>query len=382
MPAVYLDYNASSPVDPRAAAEMEKFPAGEFGNPSSVHSFGRGARAAVDLARERAAGFLGALPSEIVFTSGGSEGNNFAVKGAAFSRPGRRHVATTTAEHPSCRESFEFLERAGFRLSRIPVDRNGLPDLAALEDCVSGETALVSCMHVNNETGVIMPVERAGEIAARHGAIFHADITQSAGRIGVDLKNMPVDLATVSSHKLCGPKGAGAVFVRKGTRLEPLIHGGGQERGKRSGTENTAAIAGFGKACEIAAAEFASDMERITVLRDGFERFVLSEIKGSWINGAGAPRVANTSNFGIDGVDGESLVIALDIEGVCVSNGSACSEGNVDPSAVLLAMGLSESRVRSSVRVSMGRFTTAEDVETLKNALLKVLPTVRGGGDF
>lgn len=375
MPPVYFDYNATSPVDPRAAEEMKPFFTETFGNPSSVHSHGRDARAAVDLARERVARFLGAPPSGIFFTSGGSEGNNFAVKGAALLRPGRRHVVTTAVEHPSCRESFEFLERAGFRLTRLPVDESGLPDLAALEDCVSDETALVSCMHVNNETGVVMPIERAGEIAARSGALFHTDITQSAGRIPVDLSRLPVDLATVSSHKLCGPKGAGAVFVKKGVSPEPLIHGGGQERGKRSGTENTAAIAGFGRACEIAADEFHADMERAAALRDDFERFVLTEIKGSWVNGAAAPRVANTSNFGISGADGESLVIALDIEGVCVSNGSACSEGNVDPSAVLLAMGLSESRVRSSLRVSMGRFTTAGEVETLKKALRKVLQT-------
>ena len=377
MSAVYLDYNATSPLDPLALEEMRPFLRGAFGNPSSVHSRGREARAAIDLARERTAAFLGASPSEIFFTSGGSEGNNLAVKGAALAASGRRHLVTTAVEHSSCRESFAFLESAGFRVTRLPVDSDGVPDMAALERSVGAETALVSCIHTNNETGVISPVRRAGEIAAACGALFHTDVTQSAGRIALNLSSLPVDIATVSSHKLCGPKGAGAVFVRKGVSVPPLIHGGGQERGKRSGTENVAAIAGFGMACEITAGRGEEDMKKVAALKSDLERFILSDIEGSWINGGGAERAPNTSNFGISGADGESLVIALDIEGVCVSNGSACSEGNVDPSAVLLATGLAEDRVRSSLRVSMGRFTTADDVDAFKKTLVRCLDTMR-----
>lgn len=377
MDSVYLDYNATTPLDPRAREEMEVFLTNSFGNPSSVHSHGREARASLDCARERVADFLGGAPSEFVFTSGGSESNNFAVKGAAFARENRRHVVTTSVEHSSCREAFDFLRARGFEVSVLPVDSDGIVDMDALKNCVSEKTALVSCMHVNNETGVVAPIERAGEIAGSCGAFFHTDITQSAGKIPVDLSFLPVDLASLSSHKMYGPKGAGAVFVRKGVSPEPLIHGGGQERGRRSGTENVAAIAGFGKACEIARSESAADMERVAKMRDRLESFVVNKIEGSWINGESAERAANTSNFGIEGIDGEALVIALDIEGISVSNGSACSEGNVDPSKVLLAMGLGEKRAASCLRVSMGRFTQSADIEKLKTALEKCLKNIK-----
>ncbi|QMU55716.1 MAG: aminotransferase class V-fold PLP-dependent enzyme [Candidatus Mycalebacterium zealandia] len=373
MGSVYLDYNATTPLEPRVRKEMEFFFAQSFGNPSSVHSHGREARAALDAARERVADFLGGAPSDFVFTSGGSESNNFAVKGAALAREERRHIVTTAVEHSSCREAFEFLRARGFGVTVVPVDSDGVADMDVLKNCVSEQTALVSCMYVNNETGVVMPIESAAEIAKECGAFFHADITQAAGKIPVDLATLSVDLASVSSHKLYGPKGAGVVFVRKGVVPEPLIHGGGQERGRRSGTENVAAIAGFGKACEIAHGESTADMKRVAEMRDDFESFVLSRIEGSWINGKSVERVANTSNFGIDGIDGEALVIALDIEGISVSNGSACSEGNVDPSKVLLAMGLGEEKAASCLRVSMGRFTKNADIEKLKNALEKCL---------
>ncbi len=380
MSAVYLDCNATTPVDRRVVEEMDFFVKSAFGNPSSVHSHGRAARAALDDAREKLSAFLGGTPSEFFFTSGGSESNNFALKGAAFASE-RRHIVTTAVEHSSCRDSFDFLERRGFEVTRLPVDSNGVPDMSALADCVSAKTALVSCMHVNNETGVVMPIERAGEIARENGALFHTDITQSAGKIPVDLNSLPVDLASVSSHKIYGPKGAGAVFIRKGVSVEPLIHGGGQEKSRRSGTENVAAIAGFGKACEIAATESASDMERVAVLREDLECFVRGEIAGSWVNGESAERVANTSNFGIDGVDGESLVMALDIEGISVSNGSACSEGNVDPSKVLLAMGLPKRQAASCLRVSMGRFSAPEDIGKFKKTLKAVVERMRGVGE-
>lgn len=377
MSPVYLDYNATTPLDPRALDGMHSFLKSEFGNPSSVHSHGRRARSALDEARERVAGFLGGSASEFFFTSGGSESNNFAVKGAAFARKDRRHVVTTEVEHSSCRESFDFLERRGFEVTRLPVDSNCVPDVSMLADCVSEKTSLVSCMHVNNETGVVMPIERIGEIAREKGAFFHTDITQSAGKIPVDLSSLPVDIASVSSHKLYGPKGVGAVFIKKGVSVRPFVHGGGQERGRRGGTENVAGIAGFGKACEIAAFESADDMKRVAKLREHLERFVLGGIEGAWLNAEAADRVANTSNFGFEGVDGESLVMALDIEGVSLSNGSACSEGNVDPSKVLLAMGLSEQRAKSCLRVSMGRFTSPEDIERFKKALKKVVKTAR-----
>ncbi len=378
MSAVYLDYNATTPVDPRAAKETVFFLESGFGNPSSVHSHGREARAALDDARARVTALLGGVPSEFLFTSGGSESNNFALKGASLAYRGRRHVVTTPVEHSSCREVFDFLEKTGFEITRLPVDSCGVPNLDALRDCVSSKTALVSCMHVNNETGVVMPIEEIGEIARQNGALFHADITQSVGKIPVDLNHLPVDLASVSSHKICGPKGAGAVFIRRGVRVETLIHGGGQEKGRRSGTENVAAIAGFGKACEIALSEGAGDMRKTAALIEDLENFILAEIKGSWINAKTSDRVSNTTNFGIEGVNGETLVMALDIEGVSVSNGSACSEGNVDPSKVLLAMGLTPERSGSCLRVSAGRFSTPEDIERFKTALKKCLERMKG----
>lgn len=381
--AAYLDYNASTPLDPRVLEEMIPYLERHWGNPSSIHSPGSAARAALDLARERVSGFLGARPSEIVFTSGGSESNNFAIKGAAraFSHRGN-HLVATAVEHASCLETFRFLERNGFEVTYLPVDSLGLVSPDDLRGAITERTVLVSCMYVNNETGVVGPVREMGEIAREKGVVFHTDAVQALGRTEIDLSDLPVDLASFSSHKICGPKGAGALYVAKGAGIEPFVHGGGQERGRRSGTENVAAVCGFGRACELLSGETKGEAERLSGLRDRLFDGLCERIEGVALNGHPEKRVCNTLNVGIAGASGESVVMNLDAEGVSVSTGSACSEGNVDPSHVLLAMGLGKREALSSVRFSFGRFTREEEIERVLEALPPIVERIRSLRDF
>lgn len=381
--SIYLDYNATTPLDPRVLEEMIPYLAQNYGNPSSIHSSGSIARAAVDCARERVSDYLGARPGEIVFTSGGSESNNFAIKSLAYALSDRgNHLITTAVEHASCLETFRFLERGGFEVTYLPVDSFGLVSPEQFRDAITERTILVSCMHVNNETGVISPIREIGEIARERGVVFHTDAVQALGKIEIDLGNLPVDMASFSSHKICGPKGAGALYVRKGIGLEPFVHGGGQERGKRSGTENVAAVCGFGYACELLHAELETENERLGKLRDRLFEELSRRIENVYLNGHPDSRVSNTLNVGFPGTPGDSVVMNLDTAGVAVSTGSACSEGNVDPSHVLLAMGLEEQEALCSVRFSFGRFTRSEEIDGVIEVLPAIVERIRALRDF
>lgn len=388
MKRIYLDYNATTPVDPRVLEAMMPYLKDEFGNPSSIHSYGRAAKAALDAARERVASLIGASPREIVFTGGGSEGNNFAIKGAASGtlRDKGNHLITTGVEHESVLETFKYLESIGFRVTYLGVDCYGLPDLEELKEAITDETVLVSCMYANNETGTIMPIEEISEIVKKRGVIFHTDAVQAAGKIDIDMNKIPADLLTISAHKFYGPKGTGALFVRDGLIKKfakaPLIHGGGQERGARSGTENVPGIVGLGMASSLAESEMGSDRERIRGLRDRLYEKISSRVDGTELNGQVENMLWNTMNLRVVGVDGVSLSMNLDLEGIAVSTGSACSEGNVDPSHVLMAMGLSREEASSSVRFSLGRFTREEDIDLVSGTVVGAVERIRGVGNI
>lgn len=382
MKRVYLDYNATTPIDPRVFEAMIPYMKEEFGNPSSIHSFGSRAKAALDNSREQVAGFLGAHPKEIVFTSGGSESNNLAIKGVAFRlREKGAHLITTRIEHASVLETFRFLESHGFRVTYLGVDGYGLIDLDELRESITEDTILASVMFANNETGVIMPIREIGKIVKEKGVILHTDAVQAVGKVDIDLEDLPVDLLSLSAHKIYGPKGVGALFIRveafRGTPLQPLIHGGGQERGRRSGTENVPGIVGLGKACEIAKVEMKTEESRLRKLRDELHEGILERIRGVKLNGHPERRLSNTLNLSFEAVEGDSLVMNLDIEGIAVSTGSACSEGNVEPSHVLLAMGLPREIAVSSLRFSLGRFTEREDIDRVIDALPRIVERIR-----
>ena len=381
--SIYLDYNATTPLDPRVLEEMIPYLAENYGNPSSIHSPGSAARAALDCARERVSSCLGARPGEIVFTSGGSESNNFAIKGLACALSDRgNHLVTTAVEHASCLETFKFLERSGFEVTYLPVDSFGLVYPEQFQEAITERTILVSCMYVNNETGVISPIRKIGEIARERGVIFHTDAVQALGKVEIDFADLPVDMASFSAHKICGPKGAGALYLRKGVGLESFVHGGGQERGKRSGTENVAAVCGFGYACELLHAELETENERLGKLRDRLFEELSRRTEGVYLNGHPNARVFNTLNVGFPGTPGDSVVMNLDTAGVAVSTGSACSEGNVDPSHVLIAMGLEEQEALCSVRFSFGRFTRSEEIDRVIELLPAIVERIRTLRDF
>lgn len=383
MKKVYLDYNATTPIDPRVLDAMTPYLAEFYGNPSSIHSFGRKAKEALDKAREQVADLISAAPKEIMFTSGGSEGANYAIKGVAdkFRTETKNHLITTKVEHECVLESYMYLQKKGYEVTYLGVDREGLIDLDELRDSISDATILVSCMHANNETGVISPIEKIAEIVKEKGVIFHTDAVQAAGKIEIDLNKIPADLLSISAHKFYGPKSAGALFIRdifsQKISLPPLIHGGGQERGKRSGTENVAGIVGLGSASEIALQELDLDRNRIRRLRDNLYESLKENIDDFILNGSLENMLGNTLNLSILGAQGESLAINLDIEGVAVSTGSACSEGAVDPSHVLSAMGLTREEAGSSLRISLGRFTDEEDIDYAAAVLAKVVDRIR-----
>lgn len=383
MKKIYLDYNATTPLDPRVLDAMMPYFKDGFGNPSSIHSFGMRGKGALDRAREQVAGLIGASPREIFFTSGGSESNNYAIKGAACGLEKRgNHLITTSVEHESVLEAFRFLEKTGFRVTYLGVDASGAIDLDELRDTISDETILVSCIFANNETGTVMPIAEIARIVKEKGAIFHMDAVQAAGKIDIDTDVIPADLLTVSAHKFYGSKGAGALYVRDGVNkripLRPLIHGGGQERGSRSGTENVPAIAGMGMASEIALREMKEDERRIRPLRDRLWESLSASIAGIRLNGDMDGLLWNTLNVLIDGVSGDSLSMALDLEGLAVSTGSACSEGKVDPSHVLMAMGLSREEASSSVRFSLGRFTRDGEIDAAAGIVPRAVERIRG----
>ncbi|HUK30190.1 MAG TPA: IscS subfamily cysteine desulfurase [Candidatus Acidoferrum sp.] len=365
MRRVYFDHNATTPVDPEVLAAMLPYFTAEFGNASSIHFFGQETRGAVERARQSVAALLGAQAGEITFTGGGTESDNLAILGAiGDSRGGeKKHVITTQIEHSAALNSCEALAKRGFDVTFLPVSRDGVLDPADVLRAIRPETALITVMHANNEIGAIQPLEEIGRIAAEADVWFHTDAVQSTGKIPVDVNKLGVDLLSLSAHKIYGPKGVGALYVRKGTPLEPVLFGGHHERDRRPGTENVPGIVGLGRAAEIAREKLSSDAERISRLRDRFERGVLAAVTDARVNGAGASRVPNTSNIMFPGIASESLLISLDLKGLACSSGSACSSGAVTPSHVLTALGLNASEARSSLRFSLGRHTTDDDVD-------------------
>jgi cysteine desulfurase len=359
MQRVYLDNNASTPVLPEVLEAMRPCFAEHFGNASSIHHHGQETRAAVERARESVAALVGGRTPEIVFTSGGTEGDNLAIFGLA--RPGD-HVITSTIEHHAVLNACKHLEADGCEVTYVPVDGRGLVDPDDVRRAVRPNTKLITIMFANNETGVVQPVAEIGRIAAEADVYFHTDAVQAAGKVPIKVDDIGCDLLTISGHKLHGPQGVGALYVRKGTQLEPMLYGGRHERSRRAGTENVPGIVGLGKGAELAMAGFERGDDRKTAAaRDCLERELLA-IEATGLNGEGAPRVPNTTNIYFDGIEGEALVIALDLKGLAVSTGAACSSGAIEPSHVLIAMGLRGERAKASIRFSLGKQNTAEDV--------------------
>ena len=371
MQRIYLDHNATTPVHPAVLEAMLPYFGAEFGNPSSAHHFGQRGRQGVEGARESVAALIGARSSEIVFTSGGTEADNAAIFGvvAHVSRTrGERagaapHVITTAIEHDAVLNACRALETRGVCVTYVSVGREGIVSAEAIRAAIRTETVLISVMRANNEIGTLQPLEEIGAIASEAGIVFHTDAVQAAGKVPVDVNRLGVDLLSLSAHKFYGPKGAGALFVRKGTEIDPLLYGGPNERGRRAGTENVAAIAGLGEAAELARTELAEISDHFADLRDHLENGLLGRVPGARVNGDRARRVPNTSNVMLPGVESESLVIALDLAGLACSAGAACSSGAVDPSHVLAAIGLTPAEARASLRFSVGRANTREEID-------------------
>ncbi len=368
---IYLDHNATTPVDPEVAEAIFAVYRDEFGNPSSVHHYGQRAKTALDAARSAVADLIGGEPTEVIFTAGGTEADNIALRGAAAAAPpGRRHIVTAGFEHEAVLNTVKALGQLGWTATIVPLDERGVVSPDRVRAAMTPETALVSVMHANNEVGTVQPVADLAAVAHESGAVFHTDAVQSAGKIRVAVRAMDVDLASFSAHKLNGPKGVGALWIRRGVRMMPVITGGRQERNRRPGTENVPGIVGFGVAARLAASRLEQYRTRVAALRDRLEQGVLARVPGTDVNGARDARVPNTTNISFAGVEAESLLIALDLEGIAVSTGSACSSGTLEPSHVLKAMGLPVHRAQSSIRFSLGAGTTAEEIDRV----LEVLP--------
>ena len=373
---IYADYNATTPVDPEVRVAMNEVLEVSFGNPSSIHTVGQAARRLVDRARAQVAALIGAAPDEILFTSGGTEADNLAVLGVAAASGERRGIVTSAVEHKAVLDPCGYLQTQGHPVTVLPVDRDGRVEVGMVEAVASAGVALVSLMLANNDTGTLHPVAEVAKAAKARGALVHTDAVQAAGKVPIDVNQLGVSLLSFSSHKIHGPKGAGALFVRRGVRLAPLVHGGRQERMVRPGTENVPAIVGFGKACELARARLDGDARRMAELRDRFESQVLATISGTRING-GASRLPNTSNIAFADLDGEAITINLDMMGAAVSTGAACSSSDNTPSHVLVAMGQTADEARSSVRFSFGRDTTAEEIDRLGDLVVQAVKLLR-----
>lgn len=371
---VYLDHNATTPLDPEVLAATLPFLEEKFGNPNSLHTWGREARQALERARATVARALGSGDKDsVVFTSGGTEADNLALMGvAAAQAAGGRHMIVSCVEHHAVLNTASHLRRQGFEVTRLSVDSQGLLDPDNVRRAIRPDTVLVSLMHGNNETGVLFPIASVGRMCRERGVTFHTDAVQSLGKIPLDVEALHVDLLSLSGHKIHGPKGIGALYIRRGTRMQPLLHGGAQERSRRAGTENVAAAVGLARAIELALHEAERAARRMADLRDQLERGLMAALSGVQRNGHPTERLPHTTNLAFVGVEAESLILALDLSGVGVSSGAACSSGSLEPSHVLTAMGLPQERVMSSVRFSLGRTTTREEIERV----LEVLPAI------
>ncbi len=373
MKRIYLDYNATTPVCPEVLDVMLPFYREQFGNPSSVHWAGRQVAGAVDKAREQVAQLLNCSPAEIVFLSCGTEADNMALKGTVDALKDKgNHIITTAVEHPAVLETCRYLEKTGCKVTYLPVDGDGMLDLGELERAITPQTILISVMWANNETGTIFPIEEIGAIARGRGVRFHTDAVQAVGKLEIDVQKANIDLLAISGHKLGAPKGVGVLYVRRGTRLTPFMHGGHQERNRRAGTHNVAGIVGLGKACELATAERETTCVRVKELRDRLEQGILERIPQVKLNGHPSERLPNTLNVSFAWIEGESLLLNLDMKGIAASSGSACTSGSLEPSHVLGAMCVEVTLAHSSTRFSLGPDTTAADVDYV----LEVLPPI------
>jgi cysteine desulfurase len=375
---IYLDHNATTPLAATVIDRVASVLRDDFGNPSSVHHFGQRAKAVMDDARASVAALIDAEPTEVVFTSGGTEGDNVAIRGVAeaLEVTGRRHLIATAIEHEAVLNTLKALGRRGWRITLLPVDTSGVVSAEALRGALTDETALVSVMHANNEIGTIQPIAELAAIARARGVLVHTDAVQSAGKIPVSVRTLAVDLLSLSAHKMYGPKGAGALWIRRGIRVAPVLTGGKQERNRRAGTENVPGIAGMGVACDLARTRMEAEGGRLAALRDRLETGVLRAVPGTAVNGSG-PRVPNTTNISFDRVEAESLLIALDLEGVAVSTGSACSSGTLEPSHVLKAMAYPPHRTQNSIRFSLGSGNTDAEVDHVISVLPRVVEKLR-----
>jgi len=379
MKRTYLDHNATTPVHPDVVRAMQPYYGDFFGNASSVHSFGREARKAVEEARKNMASLLGAKRTdEIIFTSGGTESDNFAIKGVAHALKDRgNHIITSSVEHLAVQNTCKFLEKNGYNVTYIPVDKYGILDLDALKKSITKETILITVMYANNETGTIGPLKEITGIAKQRGIYVHTDAVQAVGKIEVDVENLGVDLLSLSGHKFYGPKGVGALYVRKGTKITPMQVGGHHEKNRRAGTENVPAIAGIGKAAELADKNIAREAERVRGLRDRLHDGIEKNIKEVKLNGHPTERLPNTCNISFEYLEGESIILNLDMEGVAVSTGSACTSGSLEPSHVLTSMGVSPQTAQGSIRFSLGRTSTAEEIDYVLKILSPIIERLR-----
>lgn len=375
---IYLDHNATTPLHPRVLDAMEPYLKEYHGNPSSLYRPGREAKTAVENARSRIAHCLGCSPSEIVFTAGGTEADNLAIRGIAHARksPGN-HIVTSSVEHHAVLHTCKALEEDGYRVTYLPVRKDGRVDPDEVARNLTPETTLVSIMLANNETGAINPVEDIAKIAAERGVLFHTDAVQALGKIPIQIQTLGADVAAFAGHKIYGPKGSGFLYVKQGTPIAPAITGGSHEYGLRAGTENVAGIVGLAEAVVLASSTLESEAKRLEALRHRLETGISERLSGVRVNSSSAPRVPNTSNFSFQGVDGESIVLALDLEGICVSTGSACSTGDPEPSHVLLAMGLSAREAQGSIRISLGKDTTEAEIDSTVDSLVGAVERLR-----
>ncbi len=379
MKRIYMDHSATTPLDPQVLEAMLPYFSEKFGNASSLHSYGLEAKEALEDAREKVAALLGAKAEEIIFTSGGTESDNLALKGIAYkSRDKGKHIITTGFEHPAILETCRQLEKEGFAVTYLPVTADGMIEPAALEAAICPDTILISVMHANNEIGTIQPIEEIGKIAADKDIYLHTDAVQSVGKIPVDVGALGVDLLSLSAHKLYGPKGVGALYIRKGSRIAAITQGGGHERGLRSGTENIAGIVGLGRAAQLCGERMAEDGKRLSSLSDRLAGKVLERIRESWVNGSLKRRLPGSLNFGFKYVEGESLLLFLDSKGIAVSTGSACSSHKLAPSHVLLSLGLPQELCHGSLRITMGRSNTMEEVDYVADCIVETVERFRG----
>ncbi|MFC2013958.1 cysteine desulfurase NifS [Chloroflexota bacterium] len=378
MKRIYLDYAATTPTHPEVVKAMLPYLTDTFGNPSSIHSYGQEAKGAIEEARVKVASLIGAQSEDIVFTSGGSEADNFALKGVAFANENKgNHIITSAIEHHAVIETCKFLERRGFTVTYLPVDKYGLVSPDDLSRAITTKTILISVIHANNEIGTIEPISEIARITKEAGINFHTDAVQTAGHIPVDVNEVGVDLLSISAHKLYGPKGVGALYIKRGTKLISFMHGGEQERRRRASTENVPGIVGFGKAVEIAQQEMNEEAERLTYLRNQLIKGILEQIDHTHLNGHPVKRLPNNVNISVNYVEGESMLLNLDLDGICASTGSACSSSSLEPSYVLLALRLPPEQAHGSLRFSLGKWTTEEEIERVLEVLPKVVAKLR-----